>query len=126
MRLVSLLLALSAIASARPYSAAERNSRVGRFRREFAASVDAFQKSVARPNPTPSVRDLTNGALGILALGRPAGEAEELMRMAFRSQDMTVGTVPWQMGHPEINDANAIEFACQAVGPMLLHYGQSL
>src|SRR5438876_8224560 len=32
--LVSLLLALSAIASARPYSAAERNSRVGQFRSE--------------------------------------------------------------------------------------------
>src|SRR5581483_1885277 len=41
-------------------------------------------------------------------------------------QDMTTGAVPWQVGHPEINDANAIEFACQSVGPMLLHYGHSL
>jgi hypothetical protein len=126
MRLVSLLLVLSTIVSARPYPAAERARRTGRFRQDFAAAVDSFQKSVARPNPTPPVRDLTNGALAVLALGRPAENAESLMRMAFGLQDMTAGTVPWQMGHPEINDANAIEFACQAVGPMLLHYGRSL
>jgi hypothetical protein len=56
----------------------------------------------------------------------PKPEAESLMRMAFGLQDMESGTVPWQMGHPEIKDANAIEFACQAVGPLLLHYGPAL
>jgi hypothetical protein len=126
MKRVSVLLALSTVVCAGPYTAAERARRVNQFRRDFAASVDAFQKTVARPNATPSVRDLTNGALAILTLGRPAGEAESLMRTAFGLQDMTAGTVPWQVGHPEISDANAIEFACQAVGPMLLHYGRSL
>jgi hypothetical protein len=126
MRLVSILLALSTLASANSFPAAERARRAGRFRRDFAAALDAFQKSIARPNPTPTVRDLTNGALAVLALGRLTTGAESLMRMAFALQDMTSGNVPWQMGHPEISDANAIEFACQAVGPMLLHYGQSL
>src|SRR5262249_54659633 len=65
MRLVSLLLALCTIASTRPYPEAERARRVGRFRQDFAASVDAFQKAATRPNSTPSVRDLTNGALAV-------------------------------------------------------------
>jgi hypothetical protein len=34
--------------------------------------------------------------------------------------------VPWQIGHPEIHDANAIEFATQAVGPMLTAFGNKL
>jgi hypothetical protein len=126
MKLVSFLLAMGAITSARPYPAAERAHRVEGFRRILAATVESFQKSVARPDATPSVRDLTNAALGVAALERPAAEAESLMRMAFSLQDMTAGTVPWQMGHPEIRDANAIEFTCQAVGPLLLHYSSSL
>jgi len=88
--------------------------------------LGGFQKSIARPNPTPSVRDLTNAALGVMALGHPPAEAEALMRMAFSLQDMKTGTLPWQMGHPEISDANAIEFGCQSMGPLLLHYGGSL
>jgi hypothetical protein len=117
---------LTGSAQGRTYSAAERARRVNSFRSNLAGIVSDFQKSLERPNPTPSVRDLTNAALGAAALGRPASEAEALMRMAFKLQDMEKGTVPWQMGHPEINDANAIEFACQAVGPLLLHYGSSL
>src|SRR5262249_46090233 len=116
----------TASAQGRTFSAAERAGHITSFRQDLAGVVRDLQKAVQRPNPTPSVRDLTNAALGAAALGRPADEAESLMRLAFGLQDMEKGTVPWQMGHPEINDANAIEFACQAVGPLLLHYGSAL
>ena len=36
------------------------------------------------------------------------------------------GTVPWQQGHPEIKDPNAIEFTMQPVGVILLRHGGKL
>ena len=53
------------------------------------------------------------------------------MRHAFGLQDMDpaspgYGTVPWQQGHPEIKDPNAIEFTMQPVSVILLRHGGKL
>ncbi len=124
MRLAGFFL-LACCAVAMPLPDAERARRFEQFRQSYATELDRLQKSIAKPNPTPTVRDLTNGALGVMALGRPSSQAESLLRMAFVLQDEN-GNLPWQMGHPEISDANSIEFACQAMGPLVLHYAPTL
>ena len=100
-----------------------------------AANVEAGCRSVeeglANPNPQPSVRQLTSCALGRLELGHEPARAEKLVRHAFSLQDMDTtspgyGTVPWQQGHPEIKDPNAIEFTMQPVSVILLRHAGKL
>ena len=91
----------------------------------------SFEQGLAGPNPQPSVRQLTACALGWLELGEAPARAETLVRHAFGLQDMDrasagYGTVPWQEGHPEIKDPNAIEFTMQPVGVILLRHGGKL
>lgn len=94
------------------------------------AGCRSVEAGLAQPNPQPSVRQLTAAALGWLELDQPASRAERLLRHAFGLQDMNpaspgYGSVPWQQGHPEIKDPNAIEFAMQPVSVILLrHAGQ--
>jgi hypothetical protein len=97
----------------------------------MANAVAEMDKRLAAPSPMPSIRDLPNAALAKLMLGQVPGDAEKLVDLAFAQQDMNekskdFGMVPWQIGHPEIHDANAIEFATQAIGPMLIAYGDKL
>ncbi len=89
------------------------------------------ENGLANPNPQPSVRQLTSAALGWLELNQPAARAEKLVRHAFGLQDMDpaspgYGTVPWQQGHPEIKDPNAIEFTMQPVSVILLRHSEKL
>ena len=61
----------------------------------------------------------------------PPERAEKLVRHAFGLQDLDpaspgYGTVPWQQGHPEIKDPNAIEFTMQPVSVILLRHGARL
>ena len=89
------------------------------------------EQGIDGPNPQPSVRQLTAAALGMLELDRSADRAERLMRHTFSLQDMDpaspgYGTVPWQQGHPEIKDPNAIEFTMLPVGVILLRHGAKL
>ena len=49
----------------------------------------------------------------------------------FSHQDMDAaspayGTIPWQVGHPEMRDANSIEFCIQPMGPVFKGYGTRL
>ena len=95
------------------------------------ASCRSFEQGLAGPNPQPSVRQLTSCALAWLELGQEPARAEKLVRHAFGLQDMDpaspgYGTVPWQEGHPEIKDPNAIEFTMQPVGVILLRHGGKL
>ena len=95
-----------------------------RVEQDCAAFAERMQHSGAQP----TVRELTACAWGLLELGRPPAGAEALMRRAFALQDTDpasprFGTVPWQEGHPEIQDANAIEFTMLPVGPILLRHG---
>jgi hypothetical protein len=111
--------------------AAERQARVAEASAKLALTLARFEKSIAGPNPTPSIRDLPNAALAVLYLGKDPREAERMVDMAFAQQDMdpkspSYGSVPWQIGHPDIHDENAIDFVNQAIGPMLIHYGDKL
>jgi len=78
-----------------------------------------------------TTRDLTNASLLILRTNGSSGAAEQLLRRVFAAQDMDpksrgYGTVPWKMNDPSIKDANAIEFATQALGAVFLGYGDRL
>jgi hypothetical protein len=108
-----------------------REERLDLFVKDLRAMIERVQKSTKEPNPENTVRDLPNAALGIVALGGDPREAERLVRLAFTQQDMNAdspafGTVLWKIGHTEIKDANAIEFACQAIGPLFIRYGGKL
>ncbi len=90
-----------------------------------------MDRMVLETNAQPAVRDLTACALGELELGENPAPAERLMRHAFALQNMDpqspeYGTVPWQEGHAEIKDANAIEFTMLPVGPILLNFSNRL
>jgi len=95
------------------------------------AACRSVEEGAVQPNPQPSVRQLTSAALGWLELGQPAERAEKLVRHAFGLQDLDpaspgYGTVPWQQGHPEIKDPNAIEFTMQPVSVILLRHAARL
>lgn len=100
-------------------------------RQGLVEQVQTLDKASLKPDWSPTLRDVTNAALVKLATGAPPSEAEALLKWAFATQDMdrqspTYGIVPWQVHHDEIQDANAIEFALQALGPILKHYRKQL
>jgi hypothetical protein len=126
--LMPLLLAAGAAQAASSLAEAERLAAIAT---RVEASCRSFEQDLARPNPQPSVRQLTACALGWLELGQEPARAEKLVRHAFGLQVMdpaspVFGTVPWQEGHPEIKDPNAIEFTMQPVGVILLRHGGKL
>jgi hypothetical protein len=110
----------SALAAEAPNRAA-----MASFRESIARTLASLETAVSRPGSQPSIRDLPNGALTRLLLGQDPAGAERLLRFAFEQQQPD-GTVPWQIGRPEIKDANAIEFTMQPVGPILKGYGAKL
>ena len=96
--------------------AADR-ARVDAIAERMREQIVKFDARMAK-DPTPTMRDVTNCALAKLALNGDAKGAESLLRFFFEQQDMdaasaTYGDVHWQVGHPEIKDANAIEFTSQ-------------
>ena len=122
------LVAAAPTPGASPLPEAERLAVIGTRVEAGCRSVEA---GLSQPNPQPSVRQLTSAALGWLELDQPAARAERLVRHAFGLQDMNpaspgYGTVPWQQGHPEIRDPNAIEFTMQPVSVILLRHGGRL
>jgi hypothetical protein len=123
-----LLVVAQGISGAAPPPETERMAAVGT---RIQAGCRSVEQGLANPNPQPSVRQLTACGLGWLELGEAPDRAEKLVRHAFGLQDMDTaspgyGTVPWQQGHPEIKDPNAIEFTMQPVGVMLLRHGGNL
>jgi hypothetical protein len=113
---------------ANPLPEAERLAAIAT---RVETSCRSFEQGLATLNPQPSVRQLTACALGWLELGYEPARAEKLVRHAFGLQVMDTaalgyGTVPWQEGHPEIKDPNAIEFTMQPVGVILLRHGGKL
>jgi hypothetical protein len=125
---ILLLLAAGTANGATPLAGAERLAVIAT---RVEASCRSFEQGLATPNPQPSVRQLTACALGWLELGYEPARAEKLVRHTFGLQVMdpaspAYGTVPWQEGHPEIKDPNAIEFTMQPVGVILLRHGGKL
>ncbi len=129
MKTVAVYAALAALVV--PALAADRTQRTDAFRSALRDALAQVVNVMAQAAPEPTIRDLGNAALAKLALGEDPREAEKFAMAAFGYQDMdpksaSFGNIPWQAGHPEIRDANSIEFSMQPVGPMLLGYGKVL
>jgi hypothetical protein len=123
-----LLLATTAVPAATPFPEPDHLAAITA---RVAAGCRSFERSLDRPDPQPSVRQLTSCALGWLELGEAPARAEKLVQHAFGLQIMdpasaAYGNVPWQEGHPEIKDPNAIEFTMQPLGVLLLRHGDKL
>ena len=126
MRTAVAILALSVVCHA-----ASRKQRTEWFREAIREQLQQVEKQMAAPNAEPTTRDLPNAALATLMLGGDARRAEQYILTMYSHQDMDTaspgyGTIPWQVGHPEIRDANSIEFCTQPMGPMLKGYGKLL
>ena len=126
--LVALLVGAASGRGQSPSPLAERLAVVGA---RVAAVSREQEEVIAGKNPQPSVRQLSSAALGLLELGESPARAEKLLRHVFGLQDLDLaspgyGTVPWQQGHPEIKDPNAIEFTMLPVGEILLRHGDKL
>jgi hypothetical protein len=130
-RLLNLLVCGLAGGSALAAAPAAYPDRLSLITTRIEQAADAFLARMQAPAPQPTVRELSAGALALLELGHGSTNAEKLLRRLFSLQDMDpqspgYGTVPWQEGHPEIKDANAIEFTLLPVGLILLRHGQTL
>jgi len=108
----------------------ERGRRLDMIRQALAGTLASFDKRLAGGDDhgNPTLRDLPNAAIAKLILGHDPKEAQSLLELAFAQQNMdesspTYGSVPWQMGHPEISDLNSDEFTSQALGPILTLFG---
>lgn len=126
-----MLLSVALLARAPAATPLPEADRLAAIATRVEAGCRQVEAGLAQPNPQPSVRQLTSAALGRLELGDEPARAEKLVRHAFGLQDMDpaspgYGTVPWQQGHPEIKDPNAIEFTMQPVSVMLLRHGAKL
>jgi hypothetical protein len=91
-------------------------------------AVNMLQKEVPA-GEVIATRDLTNGALAILAAGGSPAQAQQLLALAFSVQNMdvsspTYGSFPWYYNSSAVTDPNTDVFTSQALGPIWLHYGQ--
>ena len=122
---------LALLAAASLAAAAPEPAPLGLLKDGLTRIVAKIEAAAADPNQPLSVRDLPNAALGELALGGDPKKAESLLRLMFAQQDMDAkspgyGTVPWEIRGKTVTDPNAIEFSMQAVGPILIRYGERL
>ena len=124
-----LFFALATFARAEtPPSRPERLNVIAARVEEGCRSVEA---GLTVTNPQPSIRQLSSCALGWFELDIELHRPEALMRYVFDLQNMNrwsagYGTVPWQQGHPEIKDPNAIEFTMQPVAVIFLRHENKL
>jgi hypothetical protein len=112
-------------------SDAEREARFIEVRDGVQRTVKELEGKLTASDAMPVLRDLPNAALAKLLLDHNINEAEELVQRAFALQNMDAkspkfGSIPWQVGHPEIVDDNSIEFCVQALGPIWYLYGDRL
>ena len=124
-------LAVLALVLAQCAFPAAREERVAWFRHGIEAALNQARAELARPGATPSSRDLPNAGLAVMLLGGDPREAEKFVLASFAHQDLDAaspayGTIPWQVGRPEIKDANSIEFNMQPVGPLFAFYSAKL
>lgn len=90
--------------------------------------VESLQRS---QKGDPVVRELGAAALAYMMVAQDSGKALATLDEIFALQDMdrakqNFGNVPWQKGHPEIDDSNAIEFTALPLAALYLKYRGSL
>jgi hypothetical protein len=90
-----------------------------------------FEKQSSEPSRSIATRDFCCAAFFSLFEGEDGQTAQKFLNAAFATQDMnpgskTFGELKWATGDAEITDRNAVEFATQPIGPMLLSFGDRL
>jgi hypothetical protein len=78
-----------------------------------------------------STGSLSNAALAVLATGGDPAQAQQLLNLMFSAQDMdknspTYGSISWYYNSDRVQDDNSTDFACQALGPLYIHYRNQL
>ena len=125
------LMALSFAPPAHGQTAADRPQRLLFMEKVMSGEMDKLDKQLLRDPKNATTRDLTNASLLILRTNGSPASAELLLRRVFSLQNMDrtsrdFGTIPWKIDDPSVKDANAIEFAMQALGAVYLGYGDHL
>lgn len=92
------------------------------------AELEALQRA---PKSDPVVRELGAAALAYLMVAQDPAKAQAALEEIFALQEMdqakpNYGNVPWQKGHPEIDDSNAIEFTALPLAALYIKYRDSL
>ncbi len=111
--------------------AAEREARLVDVRDGLSRTVRDTEQKANFLDTMPTTRDLVNAGVAKFVLEQDTSVAEALILKAFKTQEMNSGSlryglVPWQVGHPEIVDSNAIEFSTQGIGPLWVEFGSKL
>ncbi|HUB27765.1 MAG TPA: hypothetical protein VL992_20245 [Tepidisphaeraceae bacterium] len=93
--------------------------------------LESFKKLAADPSKSFTTRDFPNAAYLSLMLGDDPHVAEIFLDQAYDTQNMVRGSpvygqLRWQTSDMAVSDLNAIEFGAQAVGPILLSFGDKL
>ena len=84
------------------------------------------------PNGTLlTTASLSDAALAMLASGGDPAQAQQLVNLMFSAQNMdtsspSYGVIPWDYNSDHVKDPNSTDFACQALGPIYIHYGDKL
>ncbi len=111
--------------------AAARRERMNLIQKLLTSDLNKLNERLTKDPNNVNPRELTNAALLVLQSHGPALSAEMAMRKVFSAQNLDpaskgYGTVPWLLNDPAVKDANAIEFAMQPMGAILLGYADRL
>lgn len=109
----------------------DRIARLESMRADLVKRTTDFSATLKQVGQQPTLRDLTHGAQALLATGGSAKDAEGMITRAFSQQQMDTaavdfGTFPWQEGHTEIQDANAIDFTMRPLAAIFALYSDQL
>ena len=93
--------------------------------------LDGYIPAALNPKKNVRTRDLSTGALLSLLTGDDSKFAESFLRKAYSTQEMdpsskVYGELKWIVTDKAVDDLNAIEFNCLALGPVLLQFGPRL
>lgn len=105
--------------------------RIEALKPRVQAGLEELEALRRSPKADPVVRELGAAALASMMISQDAGRAQSLLEEIFALQNIDpakprYGDVPWQIGHPEIDDANAIQFTALPMAALFLKYGDRL
>ncbi|MBV8748272.1 MAG: hypothetical protein JO103_01020 [Candidatus Eremiobacteraeota bacterium] len=124
-------LTAGAVAPHDPLTAADRAERQALLRPQIHGEMPAYVRKLANASATIPTRTIANAALADMAVDGDATAAARDVDALLATQDTdpsspTYGNVPWERGPSNVHDGNAISFASEPLGPLLLAYGPQL
>ena len=111
--------------------AQDQTQRLEALREQVVKAVEGADKEMAGPKPEPEIRHLATAGWCHLALGDDVKKGEAYLKQVLAWQDMNpsspnYGSWAWKVNHPEINDANSVDFTVSFLTPAMLRYGDKL